>query len=78
MSKVAGGHQIRELRAQGWASFVDLMLMAHADDLELFGVDREKFAAQLRSELSNPLFRFVQALGKITQRFLVAEGEGAL
>jgi ribosomal protein S18 acetylase RimI-like enzyme len=68
--------QIRPLRAKDVDEFVSLMLMAHADDLRLFGIDNEKFAAQLRAVLTNPILRGLQALSRATQRFLVAESEG--
>lgn len=67
--------QIRPLRAQGVDGFVSLMLMAHGDDAKLFGIDTEKFAAQLRSALTNPLLRGLQAISRTTGRFLVAESE---
>lgn len=68
--------QIRTLRAQDVDEFVSLMLMAHADDLKLFGIDNEKFAAQLRAALTNPVLRGLQALSRATRRFLAAESGG--
>jgi len=68
--------KIRSLQAQDVDEFVNLMLMAHADDLKLFGIDNDKFAAQLRAALRNPLLRALQTLSGSTERYLVAESEG--
>ncbi|MCI2425795.1 GNAT family N-acetyltransferase [Candidatus Acetothermia bacterium] len=68
--------QIRTLRAKDVDGFVSLMLMAHSDDVKLFGIDAGKGAAQLRSALTNPLLRGLQAISGATGRFLVAVSGG--
>ncbi len=64
------------MRAQDADEFVNLMLMAHANDLGLLSIDTEKFASQLRTALRNPFLRALQTLSRSTEHYLVAESEG--